>query len=346
MSLNLYIALLLASLALFASTLHAAENITVSSDDVSRSESDAKPSKTFPDLPKGTTSFGACVSDGYLYTYGGQQGAAHHYSTSSQSDEFLRLNLRDPQEWKTLPSGPKLQGLAMVAHDGLIYRLGGFTALNAEGEEHQLQSRTDVAIYDPKVGEWREATPLPEPRSSFDAVVLDGKLYVAGGWNMQPDADSDWHDTAWVADLSKGKLKWESLPTPPFVRRAVALAAHDGKVWVIGGMQSEGGPTKDVNVFDPHNNSWSKGPELWGEKSLEGFGPAAWSLEGSLYATTISGKLQRLNTEDGTWDVVRELERPRFFHRMLPLDDRSFIAVGGGSMQDGRFTELDVIPLP
>jgi len=92
----------------------------------------------FAKIPELVTSFGGAIADGYLYTYGGHTGRAHSYSTEEQGNVLRRLKLDGQSKWETLAKGPHLQGLALVAHQGNIYRIGGFTAKNAEGEEHDL----------------------------------------------------------------------------------------------------------------------------------------------------------------------------------------------------------------
>src|SRR5690606_8931921 len=82
-----------------------------------------------PDLPQGITSLGAAISGDTLYLYGGNYGQAHEYSRDGQSGDLWKLNVKQPTQWERLPGGPKLQGLAMVEYQGMIYRVGGFTAM-------------------------------------------------------------------------------------------------------------------------------------------------------------------------------------------------------------------------
>ena len=63
-------------------------------------------------------------------------------------------------------------------------------------------------------------------------------------------------------DLTVEPKKWEAIAEPPFQRRALALAAHCGKLYAVGGMQNESGPTTAVAIYDPARNKWSEGPEL------------------------------------------------------------------------------------
>ncbi len=296
----------------------------------------------YPPLSKGVTSFGAAVIDDWLYVYGGHMGGAHRYSNKSQSNELSRLNLKKPTQWEVIAKGPRLQGLAMVAHDGKLYRVGGFTAHNKEGEEHDLRSVPDFARFDPKKGKWETLPPMPFARSSHDAVVIGDELYVAGGWALGGE-ESKWHDTALVVDLSEESLAWKKLPKTPFVRRAISLGHIDGKLILVGGMQKKGGATTKVDVYDPSSGKWMEGPKLNG-KGMEGFGSSAFTVDGRLLVSTYGGNLQCLDNVNGSWRIAKKLEADRFFHRMLPFENR-LILVGGASMEAGKRLQLESVDL-
>ena len=293
-----------------------------------------------PDLPRAITSFGAAVlgdaaTAGEVYVYGGHFGAAHHYSQAGQSNHLLRLDFDKPDRWQSLAPGPKLQGLALVAHDGRLYRAGGFTARNAEKEEQDLWSVADFARYDPRSNKWEPLPPMPRPRSSFDAVVLCDTLYVVGGWNMRGGEETQWCDTAWAVDLSQRPLKWRELPRPGFQRRALSLGVADGRVVVVGGMQPDGKVASSTACYDPAAERWSDGPELPAGE-MEGFGTDCCTLGGRLYVSTISGKLLRLSPDRDKWELVKQLDEHRFFHRMVPRAGR-LVMLGGASMTTGKF---------
>src|SRR5688572_21754446 len=76
-------------------------------------------------LPEAVTSFGAVTSDEWLYVFGGHKGERHDYSADMVSGSFHRLKLSDGRTWQSLPPAPAAQGLALVAHNGYIYRIGG-----------------------------------------------------------------------------------------------------------------------------------------------------------------------------------------------------------------------------
>src|SRR5688500_5501399 len=89
----------------------------------------------YPPVPRAVSSFGAAVSDGWLYVYGGHCARTHQYSTEAVVGTFHRLKLSNPKAWEELPGGPPLQGLALVAHGGKIYRVGGMQPRNKPGEK-------------------------------------------------------------------------------------------------------------------------------------------------------------------------------------------------------------------
>lgn len=300
----------------------------------------------FSDLPEAVTSFGAAVVGDNLYVFGGHTGDAHHYYYEAQNGSLQRLPLKKGAKWETVAEGPKLQGLAMVAHGDKLYRLGGFTAMNKQEEEgRNLVSQADSAVFDLKSGKWSDLPKLPEPRSSFDAAVLGDTIYVLGGWAMNgEDKDSNWHKTAYALDLSKENAAWTALPEPPFQRRALSVGVQDGKIYAIGGMQEDGGPTTRVDVYDPQAKTWSEGPALPGAK-MDGFGTSAFPVDGKLYVSTMSGRLVRLADDGKSWETVGGLTNARFFHRMLPVGDSELIFVGGANMGIGKFTEVDVVHL-
>ena len=301
-----------------------------------------------PDLPEELTSFGAAVAGEILFVYGGHTGNAHSYSKEEQSDRLWALDLAagSSAEWQQRAGGPTLQGLALVADGEQIVRVGGFTAANDPGEEQELVSQSTVMRYDPVTDQWLEMPPLPEPRSSLDAAVSDGKLYVFGGWQLDGKSDdSHWHTTAWSLDLKNEGASWTPIAEPPFQRRALSVAAHDGKLYVIGGMKENGGPTTRVDIYDPSSDSWIKGPPVPGN-GMSGFGTSSFACDGRLYVSTMDGFVHRLNDENRRWNTVAKIEPARFFHRMVPINDQEMLVIGGANMEVGKFTHIETIRLP
>jgi N-acetylneuraminic acid mutarotase len=299
----------------------------------------AQPATTapfLPPLPQPASSFGAVVSGDWLYVYGGHVADTHSYSTSSVSGQFHRLNLKDPQKWEDLPGGPPLQGLNLATWHGKVFRVGGMNPTNKEGEKADVRSVADCACFDPQTRQWSDLPPMPEPRSSHDVVVAGNKLIVIGGWKLSGDSDDAvWADTSLVLDLAAVKPQWKSV-NQPFQRRAFMSAVLHGKVYVIGGFVNDSDPTRDVQIYDPVADTWAKGPELPG-KDENGFGPAACTLNDTLYASVADGSLYRLNARGDGWEKIAKTT-PRIVHRLAPDGDK-LLVLGGAA----RMKQLDLI---
>jgi hypothetical protein len=67
---------------------------------------------------------------------------------------------------------------AAVALDGKIYVFGGFVGRPGA---RVWQPIVSALVYDPAADSWKELAPMPTPRGSAAAVVVDGKIYVIGG---------------------------------------------------------------------------------------------------------------------------------------------------------------------
>lgn len=296
----------------------------------------------YPPLPKAVSSLGAVATGGYLYVYGGHAGRTHSYDTESVLGTFHRLKLDGGTAWEELPGGPIAQGMNLAAHGGKVYRVGGMSPRNSPGQPSDNHSLAEVAAYDPKTGGWEKLTPLPSGRSSHDVVVVGDTLVVVGGWQMNGKGNaSKWQDTTLLLDLKAKDAKWEEVPQP-FKRRALTATAVGSKVYVLGGLSSEGS-TLDVAVFDVESKKWSTAPKL-PEAGGMGFSPAAATVGGQVVVNTLGGPVYRL-TKDGTaWEKVGEAAKKRMVHRMIPYSANSVLLVGGAA-RGSNVGVLEVVKL-
>jgi N-acetylneuraminic acid mutarotase len=313
---------------------------------------DAAAATALPSLPEPVASFGGAVCDGWLYVYGGHIGTEHDHSRDNLSTHFRRVRLDGGDQWEELPMQTPLQGLPLVAYEGKLYRVGGVNARNAFDEKEDMHSVAEFACYDPSASKWTEMPPLPEPRSSHDAVVIGDVLYVVGGWTLSGDSSSGkWLETAWSFDLTDAKGQWRPVANPPFKRRALAVAGSKDQLVVLGGMEPRGKSSASgghgsakvswrADALDLATNQWRSLPDLPGEE-MGGFGVSAWSLGGQLYVSGADGVVHRLADDGSAWESAGKLDRPRFFHRLLPDDEGALLAVAGASMDDGHLADIE-----
>src|SRR5262245_58955469 len=168
-------------------------------------------------LPEPATGIGAVAADGWLYLLGGHTGAPHEYAAELQSREFLRLDLSDLHSFERLPGlDSGVQGAALVAHAGSIYRLGGMRALNASLEPARVVSLDEFARFDVRSGRWSALAPLPGHRSSHAATVVVSTLFVAGGWDLAGEMGraSTFLSALWTLDLDDERASWSAQASP------------------------------------------------------------------------------------------------------------------------------------
>jgi N-acetylneuraminic acid mutarotase len=309
------------------------------------STSDAATTITsLPSLPRELTSFGGAQVSDTWYVYGGHDGPAHHYCNDQQSPTLYAWKIGSSDGWQAIGEGPRLQGLAMVATDDNLFRLGGFEARNDAQQPQDMWSTSLVARFELASKQWKPVPSLPEPRSSFDATVLDGSIYVIGGWMLHGATnEGTFHETAWRLSLADVNAGWKSIAKPTFQRRALAVVAHRGKVYAIGGMDASGNPSTRVDTYDPQADQWHEGPSLVGEP-MAGFGAAALVVADRLLVTTSEGTTQTLADDGSSWQVTSHYEPGRFFHRMYQHGDGAAM-VGGANMEIGRIIESAMVPI-
>lgn len=289
----------------------------------------------FANLPEGISSFGAAVAGDHLYVFGGHVGRIPGNSRDSLSPHFVRLDLREPgSAFESLPMHNSSQSPAIVAWKGNIYRVGGLSFDNRQGEETVYHSLDEFSKFDTATKTWVDLPKLPKPRSSLDAAVVYGKVYVVGGWDLQGTdvMDAPWHEDALVFDLSNEKGEWKSIAKPPFVKRGLAVAAHGGKVWVLGGMTRENKITPEVHSYDPPTDQWTEGPNVKGRSEFAAFAISAFSGAGRLCYTGTDGTLFWLDEKSHEWVADERLLYPRSFLRLVAREggnDKTLYAVAG-----------------
>src|SRR5919106_1065293 len=96
---------------------------------------------------------------------------------------------------------------------------------------------------------WQQRAPLPTPRSEVASAVLDGKIYIAGGF------DGSGRSTAVLEAYDPAADRWEARAPMPAPRDHAMAAAHAGRLFVFGG--GFGQATRETFAYDPSSNAWT-----------------------------------------------------------------------------------------
>ena len=89
---------------------------------------------------------------------------------------------------------------------------------------------------------------MSSARYSLAAAVVDGKLYVMGGFDVPNRLSS-------VEQYDPAKNAWEAVAPMSTARQGPAAAVVDGKLYVMGGLNART-PLSSVERYDPVRNEW------------------------------------------------------------------------------------------
>src|SRR5688572_10879424 len=106
-------------------------------------------------------------------------------------------------------------------------------------------------------GTWSELQALPEARQEMPAVLLDGKIYTAGG---MMDSTATAVNRCESYDIRSNR--WQRLADLPLAVHHTAMAAVGGRIYVLGGATGTSTPSDRVFAYEPEANTWSEKARL------------------------------------------------------------------------------------
>jgi N-acetylneuraminic acid mutarotase len=175
-----------------------------------------------------------------------------------------------------------------------------------------------------KSGTWVRRAAMPVARSETPATVLDGKIYVVGGFGAGRRADR--YDPATDA--------WERLADLPAETNHPGIAVLDDRVILAGGYAMDGASAHSgMWAYDPDADAWEVIGEL--PAAMGAFGLAM--VDGDLYLVggaigmlggEPTGSVWRWEPQDGTWEVRAPLTRVREHLAVVAMGGEIY-AVGG-----------------
>jgi N-acetylneuraminic acid mutarotase len=172
------------------------------------------------DMPTARYYQGAAVVGGKVYVVGGSKTAGVPSALKS-ADVF------DPAtgKWSAIAdmSTPRSGSPGTVALNGKVYVMGGDT-----GDGPGQRQLASAEVFDPATGAWSAIADMPTPRNSMGAAVLEGKVYVMGGF----DGSFILNSTE-AFDPATGS--WAAVAEMSVARHWPAAAALNGRVYAVGG---------------------------------------------------------------------------------------------------------------
>lgn len=210
--------------------------------------------------------------DGTLYIIGGIEPGSYNKSSVLAYDP-----LKETWEQKaTMPTAR--HGLYVVAIDGYIYAIGGFSGYGYS---------TEVEVYNISTNTWTTKASMPTQRGEGgEAVVVDGNIYIIGGYG-----------TSAVESYNPTTNTWTTRTSMPLAISYFSAVCINNKIYVIGGQNyATNTPLSTLYEYDPVSDTWSTKASM----PFANWKFAAGVIHGKIY--TIGGISQTLDVYDPATD--------------------------------------------
>lgn len=259
--------------------------------------------KTGATPPVSMHHFQAVPYKGKIYVMGALSG------NFPDEDPVANVYVYDPQKdrWEKGPAIPenRRRGAAgAVAYQGKIYLVGGIQNGHIDGHVRWLDT------FDPQTGEWKQLADAPRYRDHFQAAVVNGKLYAAGGRRTSRASGRVFELTIPEVDVYDFAAdSWAPLPPSgdlPTERAGSSTIAAENKLIVLGGESgSQPEAHAEVEMYDPDSGTWTSLPSL----NQGRHGTQAIVYDGKIYIA--AGSETRGATEINSLEVLAFLKAIR-----------------------------------
>ena len=180
-----------------------------------------------------------CVVDGKIYAIGG-------WLTTNEKPHLATVEVYDPatDTWSTAESmnGARCSAAIGVVN-GEIYAIGGLGSPPIQDQEQPDLYLSSVEVFNPKTNQWQEGTEMSAPKALHTASVIDGKIYVIGGYFKK---DREFKKLSTIEIYDPTTDLWIQEPDMPVGKWGHKTEVIDGQIYIFGG-----GPATSVQVYDP-----------------------------------------------------------------------------------------------
>ena len=195
------------------------------------------------DMPTARAYLSTSVMDGKIYAIGGTSIAHERYRLET-------VEIYDPSTdtWvKARDMNHARSCAALSVVNGEIYAMGGWGVPEIQDQPHLILS--SVEVFNLKMNRWQETTGMVAPKTNHTASVIDGKIYVMGGYFREGE---EYKTLSTIEIYDPATDRWTQEPDMLIGKSGHATEVIDGQIYIFGGDNSVGGgPFTSVEVYDP-----------------------------------------------------------------------------------------------
>ena len=199
-------------------------------------------------MPTARQQLGAATVDGKIFAIGGRNDwISRHLDINEMYDPATNI-------WVQKTPMPTARiDFAIAVYENKIYVIGG--EINAPRGNGESEICSTNEVYDPATDTWETKASMPTPRSALAASVVDGKIYVMGGYQFTRSYPG--YNTTMNEVYDPETDTWTTKPSlPKGVTRTVSTAIGT-KIYLMGGA-TFGSDWSDFNqVYDTEKETWT-----------------------------------------------------------------------------------------
>ncbi|MEO6098352.1 MAG: kelch repeat-containing protein [Fibrobacteria bacterium] len=119
----------------------------------------------------------------------------------------------------------------------------------------------EAFAYSPAENSWQEVAAMPVGLHHPNVGAFNGKLYVLGGCDHGPLGGRGPNGAPWIGSrhsmvYDPGLNRWERIKPIPYSTAAGGVAVVGGRLYVIGGVDTNGIALDRVQEYDPATDTW------------------------------------------------------------------------------------------
>ena len=263
--------------------------------------------------PRFSLSTAGVELNGKIYAIGGWNG-----QVLSTVEEYDPVN----NTWREKADMPTPRcALATVVVNGKIYAIGG----SADTPGKLNMPLATIEEYDPVTDKWTKKADMPTSRNSFSASVVDGKIYVIGGYNGGRLSSMEEYDP--VTD------KWSQKAPINVPRNFLSTSVVNGKIYAMGGIAGGLVVLSTVEEYDPVTDTWTKRTDMPTPRSAFGISAVKekiYVIGGAINAAfQMSKTVEEYDTVTDSWTKRNDISTARVALSASAINGKIY-AIGGG----------------
>lgn len=207
---------------------------------------------------------GVATVNGKIYAIGGDEGSETGNASPGTAMTNNAVNYTEEYNpaqnvWTAKADMPTKRALFGTAvYGGKIYCIGGYNGANIFIGPESWNWKTEYydvnanEAYDVATDAWQVLAPLPTARHAAATNVVDGKIYVIGGYTMaNMSATLNINE---VYDPSTNS--WATKTAAPLSVTSVASVVVDNKIYVLGN-DPYAYLQRNLMIYDPATDTWT-----------------------------------------------------------------------------------------